>query len=73
MPVSAIIADLALRVFVGIHLRTCIVLHGYFCLGKTSGPTTKAVGSEVLAQVVPFKIRSRCNSQEVQVDFEQIH
>ncbi len=33
---------------VGVHLRTCIVLHGYFPLGKTSGPTTKATGSEDL-------------------------
>ena len=35
-------------VFVGIHLPTCIVLHGYLSLGKTSGPTMKAAGSEVL-------------------------
>ena len=48
VPVSAIIADLALHTFVGIHLHTCIVLHGYFSLGKTSGPTKKAAGSEVL-------------------------
>ena len=70
---SAIIADLALHAFVVVHLHSCIVLHGYFSLGKTSGPTTKAVGSEALPQVVPFKVRSRCISQEVQVDFEQIH
>ena len=31
-----------------IHLHTCIVLHGYFSLTKTSEPTTKAAGSEVL-------------------------
>ena len=43
---NAIIADLALRAFVGVHLHSCIALHGYFSLGKTSGPTTKATGSE---------------------------
>ena len=47
-PVSVIIADLTLRAFVGIHLHTYIVLHGYFSLSKTRGPTTKAAGSEVL-------------------------
>ena len=47
-PVSGIIADLAVHAFVGVHLRTCIVLHGYFSLSKTSGPTKKAAGSEVL-------------------------
>ena len=41
-------ADLALHAFVGIHLHTCIILHGYFSLGKTSGQTKKATGSEVL-------------------------
>ena len=46
--VSAIIAHLTLRANVGTQLRTCIVLDGYFSLGKTSGPTTKAVGSDVL-------------------------
>ena len=29
-------------------LRTCIVLHEYFSLGKASGLITKAAGSEVL-------------------------
>ena len=29
---SEIIADLALCVFAGVHLRTYIVLHGYFSL-----------------------------------------
>ena len=48
MPLSAIIADLTLHEFVGIHLRACIVLYVYFFLGKTSGPTTKAADSEVL-------------------------
>ena len=43
---SAIIADLTLHAFAGVHLHTHIVLHGYFCLGKTSEP--KAAGSEVL-------------------------
>ena len=72
VPVSAIIADLALRAFVGIHLRTCIVLHGYFCLGKTIGPTTKAANSEFLLLVVLCNARRRCISQEIQVGFEQI-
>ena len=70
---SAIIADLALRAFVGVHLHSCIVLHGYLSLGKTSGQTTKVAGSEALPPVVPFKVRGRCISQEVQVGFEQIH
>ena len=47
-PVSAIIADLTLRAFASVHLCTCIVLHGYFSPGKTSGPTMKAANSEVL-------------------------
>ena len=52
-PVSAIIADLTLRAFVAVHLRTCIVLHGYFSLSKTSGPTKKAAaGSKVLSNTV---------------------
>ena len=46
--VNAIIADLILCAFVGIHLHTCIELHEYFSLGKTTGPTTKAAGSEAL-------------------------
>ena len=46
--VSAIIADLALCAFVVIHLLTFIAWHEYFCLGKTSEPTTKAAGSKVL-------------------------
>ena len=48
LPVHAIIADLILHAFVSVHVRACIVLHGYFALGKTNGPTTKAAGSEVL-------------------------
>ena len=47
-PVSVIMADLTLRAFVGVYLHTCIVLHGYFSLSKTSGPTMKAAGSEIL-------------------------
>ena len=70
---SAIIADLALRAFVGVHLHSCIALHGYFSPGKTSGPTTKAADSEALPQAVPFRVRGRCISQEIQVGFEQIH
>ena len=38
---------------------TCIVLHGYFSLGKTSGLTTKAAGSEVLLKVVLCNVRSQ--------------
>ena len=41
-------ADLALHAFAGVHLHSCIVLYGYFSLGKTSGPVTKAAGSEAL-------------------------
>ena len=48
------------------------VLHGYFCLGKTSGLTTKAAVSEVLLQVVLCKVRRRCISQENWVGHEQI-
>ena len=45
---SAIIADLTLCAYFDVHLQTCIVLHGYFPLSMTSGPTTKGAGSEVL-------------------------
>ena len=41
-------ADLTLRALGGVHLRTFIVLHEYFSLGKTSGPTMMAASSEVL-------------------------
>ena len=41
-------ADLTFHALVSVHLCTFIVLHGYFSLGKTSGPTTKTAGSEVL-------------------------
>ena len=30
---------------VAVHPHTFIVLHGYFFLGKTSGPLSKAAGS----------------------------
>ena len=33
-------------VVIGVQLCTFIVLHGYFSLGKTSGPTIKAAGSD---------------------------
>ena len=45
---SAIIADLTLCAFAGVHLCPCIVLHGYLSLSKISGLTTKVTGSEVL-------------------------
>ena len=45
---STMLVQLFVRALVGIHLRTFIVLHGYFSLCKTSGPTTKAAGSELL-------------------------
>ena len=47
-PVISIICRPDFRALVGVHLRTFIILHGYFSLGKTSGPTTKAAGSKVL-------------------------
>ena len=67
-----------LQTWLSMHLVVYIsivvsVLHGYFSPGKTSGPTMKAAGSEALPQVVPFKVRSSCISQEVQVGFKQIH
>ena len=31
-----------------VHLSTCSKLHGFFCITKTSGPTTKATSSEGL-------------------------
>ena len=55
-----------------VHLRTFIVLHGYFCLSKTSGPTAKAAGSEFLLQVILCKVRSWCISQENLVGHKQI-
>ena len=48
LPASAIITDLTFCAFVGAHLHTCIVLHGFISLDNTSEPTTKAAGSEVL-------------------------
>ena len=51
-------ADVNFRAIVGVHLRTFKVLHGYFSVGKASGPTTKAAGSEVLLYVV-LQVRSR--------------
>ena len=39
---------LTLHAFVGVHLCTCIVLHGYLSLSKTSGQITKAAGSDIL-------------------------
>ena len=41
-------ADLTFHALVGVHPSTYIALHGYFSLGKTSVPKTKAAGSEVL-------------------------
>ena len=52
LPVSAIITDLTACAFVGFYVCTCIVLHGYFSLDKTRGPTTKAAGSDVLRGTV---------------------
>ena len=40
-------ADLPLHALAGVHFRTFKVFHGYFSFGKTSGPPTKASGSEV--------------------------
>ena len=47
-PISAIIADLTLFAFVGVHHPTYTVLHGYFSLGKAREPKAKAAGSKVL-------------------------
>ena len=69
-PVSAVICRP--KIIVGVHLRTLKILHGYFSLGKTSGPTTKVAGSEVLLQMVLRKVRNRCISQENQVGHEKI-
>ena len=41
-------ADLALYGLVGVHICTCIVLHGYFSLGMSIGPTMKAADSSTL-------------------------
>ena len=80
LPASTIIADLTFPAFVGIHLRTCIVLHGYVSLSKTRGSTTKAVrfypkwcfatsGGNVLAR--GFRLASNryivCESANVKV------
>ena len=40
--VGRITCRLTFRALVGVHLHTFKVLHGYFSLGKTSGPTTRA-------------------------------
>ena len=44
--VSAIIADLTLHAIFGLHLCTSIAR--VFSLSKTSGPTTKIAGIEIL-------------------------
>ena len=41
-------ADLTFRTLVDEHLITVKVFHGFFPLGKTSGPTAMAAGNEVL-------------------------
>ena len=48
------IANLTLRAFFGLHLRTGVVLHEYSSLGKTRRPTTKTVGSEVSLKVLLY-------------------
>ena len=51
-PVSAAIADSIFRDLIGVYLRTCNLMQGFWSVGKTSGPTTKASGSESLLEVV---------------------
>lgn len=45
---QVIIADLNRCALHGVHLRPCIVLHGYRSLGKTSRIATKAAHNEAL-------------------------
>ena len=56
-----------------IRLPTCIVLHGYYSLGKTSGLTTKTAGIEILSQVVLCNVRSWSICQDIEFGFKQIH
>ena len=65
-------AGLALHALVGLHLRIFIVFHGYYFLGKTSGPTMKAANSEVLLKVVLCKVWSWCISKDNRVEHEHI-
>ena len=57
--------------FFSIDLCACSILHGQFSFSKTSGPTTKATGSEVLLQVVYYVVRSRYINHANQVDHEK--
>ena len=43
------LADSIFHRFAGVHLRSCSTLHLQFSLGKTSGPTAKVFGGEVLS------------------------
>ena len=62
--VSADTADSIFRDLIGVYLHIYYLLEGFWSLGKTSGPTTKATGSKALLKVVFCKVRSRCISQE---------
>ena len=46
--------NLTLCAFARIYLCACIVLHGYFSIGKANGPSMKAAGSENLLCVVLY-------------------
>ena len=57
--------------FFGVDLHIYSTLHGQFSFGKSSGPTTKATGSEVLLQVVYYEFRSCYISQTNQAGCEK--
>ena len=70
-PVSACKCRLVFPCFVSIHLHKCGIAW-VVSLHKSSQPTTKATGCEIVLCVVSYLDRSRCISQERQVGFEQV-
>ena len=71
-PVSAYKCKLDPSCLVGVHLRTCVVLHGYFLSVRPVDQLRRQLAHEDLLQVILCKARSRCISQGSQVGFEQI-
>ena len=64
LPVKAMIYRLDFPCFVGVLLPTFSTLLGQFSFGKTSGPTKKITGSDILPQMLSYRVRSSCISQE---------
>ena len=72
LPVSATICKPDFPYFCRRTPPHLCIITWVFLFVKTSGPTTKAAGCEVLLQVVLCKVRGQCISQENRVGHEQI-